>query len=107
MAGDYIVVLITTPSQESARKIARLLLEKKLAACVNILSPINSLYTWQGEIHDDQEALMIVKTRPELFDEAFMDLVKANHPYEVPEMIALPILAGYQPYLDWMSEVTQ
>jgi periplasmic divalent cation tolerance protein len=107
MAGDYIVVLITTPSQETARMIARLLLEKKLAACANILSPVNSLYTWHGEIHDDQEVLMLVKTRTDLFNDEFMQAVKANHPYEVPEMIALPILAGYQPYLDWMSEVTQ
>jgi periplasmic divalent cation tolerance protein len=107
MAGDYIVVLITTPSQETARTIARLLLEKKLAACASILSSVNSLYTWKGEIHDDQEALMLVKTRTDLFNDEFMQAVKANHPYEVPEMIALPILAGYQPYLDWMSEVTQ
>jgi periplasmic divalent cation tolerance protein len=107
MVQQSIVVMITAPSVDVGRKIANTLLEQKLAACVNILSPINSLYTWQGKIHDDVEVLLIVKSRAELFEEKLVPAVQAVHPYEVPEIIALPILMGSKNYLEWINEVTE
>lgn len=107
MSTDYIVVLITVPSKDVANKISDLLLEKKLAACANIVSSINSLYTWQGKMNDDEEALMIVKTRANLFEREFIDAVKSVHPYDVPEIIALPIIMGSKSYLDWIGAETK
>ena len=106
MQNKYIVVFITAPSEEVGRGIAQVLLEKKLAACVNIVAPINSLYVWQGETHDDQEVLLIVKTRAGLFEGELIPAVKAAHPYDVPEIIALPVLLGDQDYLDWIEAET-
>jgi periplasmic divalent cation tolerance protein len=101
-----IVILITAPSIEVARQIAGLLLERRLAACVNILPGINSLYTWKGEVQDDQEVLLLVKSRPELFERELIPAVQSIHPYEVPEMIALPIVMGSTSYLDWIVAET-
>jgi len=98
---------MTAPSVEVARQIANLLLEKKLAACVNILPAINSLYTWKGEIQDDTEVLMFAKSRSELFEDRFVPAVQAVHPYDVPEIIALPVVMGLDSYLDWIVEETQ
>ncbi len=107
MENQNIVVLITTPSQEAAVRIARALLEEKIAACVNIIPSITSLYTWEEAIHEDAEALMLVKTRSDLFDDRLIPAVKAIHPYEVPEIISLPIASGLDSYLNWMNRVTQ
>lgn len=104
---DYIVVLITVPSNEVAKKISDILLDQKLAACINIVPQINSLYTWEGKLNNDEEVLMIVKTRSDLFEKEFIDAVKSVHPYEVPEIIALPILMGSKSYLDWIKDVTK
>ena len=93
-------------SDEQAETIARALVERRLAACVNIVAPINSLYVWQGETHDDQEVLLIVKTRAGLFEGELIPAVKAAHPYDVPEIIALPVLLGDQDYLDWIEAET-
>ncbi|HEX9028846.1 MAG TPA: divalent-cation tolerance protein CutA, partial [Anaerolineales bacterium] len=82
------------------------LLEQKLAACVNILPQLRSLYIWQGQIHDDEEAMLLVKTRAELFETQLIPAVKMVHPYEVPEIIALPVQAGSKDYLDWIDAVT-
>ena len=106
MEQSFIVVLITVPTRETGQEIANLLLERKLAACVNIISPITSIYTWEGQPHTDEEALLIVKTRRDLFEDQLIPAVQAVHPYEVPEIIALPILMGSRRYLDWMDEVT-
>ena len=106
MNAQSIVVLITAPSKETGRQIAHLLLERKLAACVNILSPINSLYIWEGKIHDDEEALLVVKTRAGLLQDGLIPAVKAAHPYELPEIIALPIIAGLESYLKWIEAET-
>ncbi len=103
---EAIIVLITVPSVEMGKHIARELLERKLAACVNVVSPICSLYTWQGEIHEDEEALLIVKTRASLFEEGLVPAVTALHPYQVPEIIATPITKGLQNYLGWISQST-
>ncbi len=107
MDHQSIVVLITAPSVDSAREIARSLLEQKLAACVNILPGISSLYLWQGALHEDAEVLLIVKTRKELFQERLVPAVLALHPYDVPEIIALPVTAGLPDYLEWINQVTE
>jgi len=104
---EFVVVLITVPSKEVANKISDVLLNQKLAACVNIVSPINSLYTWKGKVNNDEEVLMIVKSRADLFETKLIDAVKSSHPYDVPEIIALPIIMGARDYLDWIKEVTQ
>jgi periplasmic divalent cation tolerance protein len=101
-----ITVFITAPNEDMAASIARALVESKLAACANIIKSIRSIYTWQGKVQDDQEVLMIVKTRRTLFD-ALISKVKEFHSYEVPEIIALPIVAGSEDYLKWMRESTE
>lgn len=107
MEYQYILVLITTPSKEVGEQISNVLLEKKLAACVNMLAPVNSIYTWQGATAQDEETLLIVKSKAELFQDQLVPAVQAIHPYEVPEIIALPILLGSASYLSWIDEVTQ
>jgi len=104
---DPIVVLITAPSKEVGKQIARALLEQELAACVNIISSIDSLYTWEGKICDDEEVLLVVKSRAELFENQLVPAVQAIHPYQVPEIIALPIKMGAKSYLDWIEAVTK
>lgn len=106
MDFKHIVVLITVPSKEIAEKIAKALLDQNLAACVNIVAPTRSLYTWENKICDDEELLLIVKSRAELFENQLVPAVLAAHPYEVPEIIALPILMGSKSYLDWIDGST-
>jgi len=106
MDSEYIVVLITAPSTQVGEQVAKTLLEHKLAACVNLLSPIRSFYTWEGQTCDDQEVLLIVKSRAELFADQLVPTVQAIHPYELPEIIALPIVMGSQRYLSWINEST-
>ncbi|MDD5466510.1 MAG: divalent-cation tolerance protein CutA [Anaerolineales bacterium] len=103
---EPIIVLITAPSLEVARRIAQALLEGRLAACVNLLPGVNSLYMWEGRLHDEQEVLMLVKTRAGLFKEGLLPVVKSLHPYKVPEIIALPVSAGLESYLRWIGEMT-
>lgn len=98
------VVLVSAPSKEVAIAIARQLVNAKLAACVS-LSPICSVYTWQDEVHTDDEWQLVIKTTLDQF-EAIATNVRANHPYEVPEIIALPIVAGSSPYLNWIADST-
>lgn len=106
MTAQPIVVLITAPSKDVGRTIAAALVEQKLAACVNILGPIQSIYTWEGRVQEEEEFLLVAKTWDELFEPRLIPAVRAVHPYEVPEIIALPILAGLPEYLDWMREVS-
>jgi len=103
---EYVVILITCPDRDSGRKIAFGLVENRLAACVNIISGLNSIYYWQGKIEDDSEALLIVKTQGSLFEEV-EKFVKENHPYTVPEIIALPVVKGSEDYLKWIKETTR
>lgn len=107
MKSETVVIMMTAPNEEIAEKIAEILVESKLAACVNISSPIRSIYSWEGKIIRDDEVLMIAKTRADLFGEEFIQAVKSNHPYQVPEIIALPILHGSADYLEWISDVTR
>ena len=101
----YLVVFITTSSYEEARKIADALVDLRKAACVNIVPKVNSLFRWKGKIEDVEESLMVVKTRAELFPD-IVSTVKSIHSYEVPEIIALPIVEGNPDYLSWLKEET-
>lgn len=107
MVNEYIIVLITTPNQETGEMIANTLLDKKLAACVNMIGSIFSFYTWERDINRDEEMLLVVKSRAELFESELVPAVQAVHPYEVPEIIALPILMGSANYLAWIDDVTR
>ncbi|KAH8368250.1 hypothetical protein KR084_008972 [Drosophila pseudotakahashii] len=102
-AGSSSVAFVTTPDRESARKLARSLVEQKLAACVNIVPHIESIYMWEGKVTEDNEYLMMVKTRTSRIDE-LSKFVRENHPYSVAEVIALPIQNGNPPYLDWIAQ---
>ena len=98
----YIVLLITTETTKEAQQISKLLLEQKKAACVNIISGVDSVFWWEGKIDSSQERLLIVKTKASLLPE-IIDLVKGAHSYTVPEIIALPIVGGNQDYLEWID----
>lgn len=102
---DEILVFITASNEDEAAKIAKAVVEAKLAGCANIIKDIRSVYNWQGKIEDGKEVLMIVKTRKTLFD-SLMKKIKELHSYTVPEIIALPIIAGSEDYLKWLKEVT-
>ncbi len=100
--ADHIVVLIATGSEEEARRIGQLLVDREKAACVNIVPRVNSLFRWEGQFESAQESLMLVKTKASLFPEV-AELVKTVHSYEVPEIVALPIIAGGEEYLKWLD----
>ena len=99
-----ILVMMTAPDKSTARKIAGVLIEKKFAACVNISPSWVSIYRWEGEIQEDSEVLMLVKTTSGLFDDQLVPCIQELHPYDLPEVIALPILAGEKNYLSWVVE---
>ena len=103
---NHVVVFITVGSREEARRIADALVGQRKAACVNIVPEVNSIFRWEGKTEDESEILLVVKTRMELFTEV-VDLVKGIHSYEVPEIIALPIVDGNPDYLSWISEETE
>ncbi len=102
---ERIMVYITTPDLDVARRIARTLVEERLAACANILPGVESFYRWQGAVQHDQEVALIVKTRAALL-EALMERVVALHPYEVPCVVALPLNQGHEPFLRWIDAAT-
>ncbi|AFY58963.1 uncharacterized protein involved in tolerance to divalent cations [Rivularia sp. PCC 7116] len=99
---DYGIVLVTTGSQKEAEQIANVLVEANLAACVSF-SPISSIYTWQGKVHNDQEWQLFIKTDLSRFPTLEAKILEL-HSYEVPEIIAIPILKGHQPYLQWIAQ---
>jgi len=101
-----IVVLVTCGSEEEALKIANALVEERLAACTNLISPIRSIYRWEGKIWDEKEWLLIIKTQSHRFGE-LEKKVKSLHSYSVPEIVSLPITEGSPPYLNWLVEMTQ
>ena len=103
--SGYLVVLITAGSYEEAHKIADALVSQRRVACVNIVSDVNSLFWWQGKVEEAKESLLVVKTRAVLFPE-IVKLVKGIHSYEVPEIIALPIVDGNADYLAWIDKET-
>jgi len=104
--ADSIVVLVTCGTEEEAVKIAQALVEDHLAACVNLISPIRSIYRWQEKIWDEKEWLLIIKTQRKRF-KVLEKKVKSLHSYSVPEIISLPIVEGYPAYLKWLGEMTE
>jgi len=100
-----LVVFVTTPTAERAAELARALVEERLAACGNVVPGLRSIYRWEGKVHDEGEALLVLKTTRARF-EALRERVLALHPYQVPEVIALPIEAGSAPYLAWIAAET-
>lgn len=102
----HLVVLITTGTPEEGHKIARALVDERLAACVNIVSPIQSIYRWKDQVHEDRETLLVVKTIAQMLEPLSLR-VKQLHSYKVPEIIALQVVAGAIDYLDWIDDQTQ
>lgn len=106
MSNDTQLVLCTVPDQDTANRLARLAVEQKLAACVNIVPQLVSVYEWDGKIEQDNEILLLIKTQVCCF-EALQNLLLQAHPYDVPEIIALDINAGLPAYLNWIKDVTE
>jgi periplasmic divalent cation tolerance protein len=100
------IILTTAGSQEEARKIAHVLVERRLAACVNIVPKIESVYRWQGKVETTPEWLLLIKTQAELYDR-IRDAVKELHSYDLPECVMLEVTAGNDEYLDWIAENTR
>jgi len=96
------VALSTAPDVETGARIARALVEERLAACVNLVPAVRSIYRWQGAVEADTEVLLVIKTRAERID-ALASRLRVLHPYELPELVALPVVAGLGPYLDWVA----
>jgi periplasmic divalent cation tolerance protein len=101
--SPYLQVVTTTETADQAEQIARALVERRLAACVQIVGPIRSIYRWQGQIESAQEWQCWIKTRAERF-EAVRAAIVGLHTYQVPEILALPVEAGHGPYLAWLDE---
>ena len=98
----HVVILITAANYEEAHRIADALVSQRKAACVNIVPRVNSLFWWQNELDSAQESLLIVKTRASLLPE-IIEMVRRAHSYEVPEIIALPVIGGNEAYLKWID----
>ncbi len=99
----HIVVLITASGKKEAKAIAASLINSKLAACVNIVEKVDSVFFWQGRVDKAKESLLVVKSRRDRFSR-IVKLVRSMHSYEVPEIIALPVIAGEQRYLRWLDD---
>ena len=97
------IVLSTAPRAEDAEFIARELVERRLAACVNVMQPMTSIYRWRGDVERSEEVLMVVKTTEDRF-EAVCEAIVKGHSYDVPEVIALEVKAGHVAYLAWLDE---
>jgi periplasmic divalent cation tolerance protein len=98
-----VVVLVTVPTPDAGADLARALVEEGLAACGNVVPGLRSIYRWAGEIHDEAEALLVLKTERRLVT-AMKDRLPALHPYQVPELLVLPVEDGLGPYLDWIAK---
>lgn len=102
--GTHSMAFVTVPDDQMARKLAKGLLEKKLAACVNIIPNIKSVYEWEGKIEEDAELILMIKTRTSRVNEV-AQYVRDNHSYDVAEVISAPIANGNPPYLDWIGQI--
>ncbi len=100
--AELIQIITTTDSDTDANAIAQALLESKLAACVSITSPIKSMYLWNGKPEESMEWQCIIKTRADLFDQV-AELIRSKHSYDIPEIVAIPVVAVNQEYLDWIE----
>ncbi|MEI8011179.1 MAG: divalent-cation tolerance protein CutA [Candidatus Omnitrophota bacterium] len=99
---EAIVVFVSVGTEEEADRIARFLVEKKLAACCSLIDGVRSVYRWQGVVEQSREVVMMIKTCREVFPALEVE-IKRLHSYDVPEIIALPIIAGHSPYLQWLE----
>lgn len=104
MKSDYIIILVTCKDKQEAEKITQTLLNEHLIACGNIVNPVTSFFHWSGKIDKAEECLIVMKSRLDLFSQV-ADRVRGLHSYEVPEILALPIVEGSKAYLDWMGVV--
>lgn len=104
-ATEFIVVLITAPSPQVAEELADAVIAQRLAACVNIMPAMRSIFRWNGAIQREQETLLLLKSRAALFND-IVALISPRHPYDVPEIIALPVQAGLDAYLRWIDRET-
>jgi periplasmic divalent cation tolerance protein len=104
-AEEILVVLCTVPDPDAGRRLGRQMVEQRLAACANLLPGLTSLYWWENEVQEDAETLLLLKTRPDRF-EALRTALAAAHPYDVPEIVALPSRACHEPYADWVRRET-
>lgn len=105
-ADNAIVVLTTAPDEQTANRLAKLIIEKSMAACVNISASMTSVYSWKGEFQQGKEHQLTIKTTQSRYAE-LQQLIVDQHPYELPEILALPIVAGLPAYLDWVNECTK
>ena len=103
---EYVIAFVTTESNEEAKRIAEALVERKLAACVNVIPQVFSYYWWNGKIESDQETKLVIKTKSGLMEE-LIDTVKNLHSYEVCEVTCVPIVEGNADYLNWVDEVVK
>lgn len=103
LMGEFVVVYVTVGSSEEADRLARALIEERLAACVNRIKSVQSIYRWQGRVEQSEEELLVIKTKRNLFA-SVQKKVQELHSYSVPEIIALPILEGSEDYLKWLEE---
>jgi periplasmic divalent cation tolerance protein len=106
MKSTKLLVLTNVPDRAVAEKLADMLIEKQLAACVNILAPCRSVYRWKGAVQHDEEHPMLIKTTAERYA-ALEQALRSGHPYELPEIIAVPIERGLPAYLDWVAAETK
>jgi periplasmic divalent cation tolerance protein len=104
--SEALIVLTNCPDAATAQRIARTLVEQRLAACVNQLAPVQSTYRWEGAIEHAAEVPLLIKTTRERYPEV-ESAIRTLHPYNVPEIVALPVIAGYAPYLRWVGDETQ
>ncbi len=102
---DAVIVLTTYPDAELAQQAARALVDRRLAACVNLLPEMTSVYRWEGDIESGQELQLMIKTRRSLFSEV-RDYILKSHPYELPEILCIPVLTGSDDYLNWIETTT-
>ena len=105
MNSEYSIIISTLPQKDMAKQIAKVLVEQRLAACVQMF-PIESVYLWKDEICEDGEILLFIKSRTDLFDK-IVSTIREVHPYDVPEIVQTPISNGLPEYLKWIGELTK
>ena len=103
ISNDVILVLTNLPDQESAEKLAQILVQEKMAACVNVLAPCTSFYEWQGQLEKSQEIPLLIKSTQKKYS-LLENCILRHHPYELPEIISVPIDKGLPSYLNWVCE---
>jgi periplasmic divalent cation tolerance protein len=100
---EEILLLCTVDTMDNGKALSQKLVEERLAACVNMVPSVSSVFSWEGEVHNETEQLLIIKSREDLF-EKLEKVIVDNHPYKIPEIIALPVVKGYSPYMKWFNK---